>query len=223
MILNLRDHGHFCKIPINRRRSKISSVSRRGLLEHVPSQSQSLCRMRHMMQWSGRMDPTTNASQGVFPQTRKWEARSIPGSFQTMESRWWTKKKLCLKCWSVAMGIRTCSWLNRMHAWLKSHFHDKVQLWTRHEYTVYLQCWILVLVPLKDAFKRRIEHIQMRARRNKMHVAKGFYTKEKMKESLEWSQSFSKYTSMCVCWVMNINMLSLKLLVDTSRIFIIQL
>ena len=53
-------------------------------------------------------------------------------------------------------------------------------------------------IPLKDAFKRRIEHIQMRARRNKMHAAKGFYTKQKMKKSLEWSPSFSKYTSMCV-------------------------
>ncbi|CAL1148983.1 unnamed protein product [Cladocopium goreaui] len=39
----------------------------------------------------------------------------------------------------------------------------------------------------KDAFKKEIEHIQKKARRTKIHVTKGFYSKEKMRTELGWS------------------------------------
>ena len=47
-------------------------------------------------------------------------------------------------------------------------------------------------VSLKDSFKKKIEHIQKRSRRSKIHVAKGFYTKENMKKKLGWPASTSK-------------------------------
>lgn len=39
----------------------------------------------------------------------------------------------------------------------------------------------------KEAFKKHVEHLQKKTRRNDVHVDKGFYTKEKMKSELQWS------------------------------------
>lgn len=50
-------------------------------------------------------------------------------------------------------------------------------------------CTCLVFV--QDAFKKEIEHIQKKARRTKIHVTKGFYSKEKMRTELGWSASIS--------------------------------
>ncbi|CAK9026816.1 unnamed protein product, partial [Durusdinium trenchii] len=40
----------------------------------------------------------------------------------------------------------------------------------------------------KDAFKKKIEHLQKRTRKNKFHVERGFYTKEAMAKELKWSK-----------------------------------
>ncbi|CAK9079922.1 unnamed protein product [Durusdinium trenchii] len=41
---------------------------------------------------------------------------------------------------------------------------------------------------LYDAFKKKIEHLQKRTRKNKFHVERGFYTKEAMAKELKWSK-----------------------------------
>ena len=53
---------------------------------------------------------------------------------------------------------------------------------------IYLYKWSTVL---KEQFKKHIEHMQKKSRRNNVHVEKGFYTKEKMKTALSWSKSRS--------------------------------
>lgn len=40
---------------------------------------------------------------------------------------------------------------------------------------------------LKEAFKKEVEHIQKRSRKNTVKVEKGFFTKEKMRKVLGWS------------------------------------
>ena len=42
---------------------------------------------------------------------------------------------------------------------------------------------------LKEAFKKEVEHIQKRSRKNTVKVDKGFYTKEQMKKDLGWSMN----------------------------------
>ena len=55
-------------------------------------------------------------------------------------------------------------------------------------YTIKLQ---FLFTPLKDEFKKQIEHMQKKSRRSKIHVERGFYTKEKMKTKLGWKPSGS--------------------------------
>ena len=52
---------------------------------------------------------------------------------------------------------------------------------------------LLFHICLKDLFKKRIEHIQKRARRSSIKVQKGYYTKEKMKTVLKYTPSVSKF------------------------------
>ena len=42
---------------------------------------------------------------------------------------------------------------------------------------------------MEEAFKKEILHIRKHNKKSKVHVAQGFYTKEKMKTVLKWSPS----------------------------------
>jgi hypothetical protein len=45
--------------------------------------------------------------------------------------------------------------------------------------------------PLEEEFKKNIEHMQKKSRRSKIHVERGFYSKETMKTKLGWKPSGS--------------------------------
>ena len=40
-------------------------------------------------------------------------------------------------------------------------------------------------------FKKQVEHIYRKSRKTNIHVEKGFYTKQKMKDELKWDASQS--------------------------------
>ena len=44
------------------------------------------------------------------------------------------------------------------------------------------------MLSLQEIFKRKIEHYVKRSRRQKVHVAQGYYSRDKMKTELKWSK-----------------------------------
>ena len=89
--------------------------------------------------------------------------------------------KLCWISWSKLVETRTLyNVIEPMHALF-------IILALHAQYDSICTCLVFV----QDAFKKEIEHIQKKARRTKIHVTKGFYSKEKMRTELGWSASIS--------------------------------
>ena len=87
----------------------------------------------------------------------------------------------CWTSWSKQMVIRQV--VVKCFVYYSCLTHSYVQ-WAR---------WFFELSDLgdlwlqKEIFKKEVEHIQKKTRKNTLQVEKGFYSKEKMKTDLKWS------------------------------------
>lgn len=105
----------------------------------------------------------------------------------------------CWTSWSNQMVIRQV--VVKCFVYYSCLTHSYVQ-WAR---------WFFELSDLgdlwlqKEIFKKEVEHIQKKTRKNTLQVEKGFYSKEKMKTDLKWSATLVSTGLQKLCFMVCIS------------------